>query len=187
MDLSPLHGSDLLEFNSGDPGGRIGPTLDGGKPDVRNLKLQFVECDEGDICFLCSSGVAMNFDPQEMDVQPKAIDNTLAVDKWSDLIGDLGRASDVKNTYRTKKMEEILKKQEGDITAEQVSTALIDYCVNLTLAMRDFMQQNPGTKQPRDKSKYPGRFSHVTAVCCRVGKVPQLSKSKLLLLTSKKK
>lgn len=151
---------------------------------MRNLKLHFAECDEGDICFLSSSGVAMNLDPQEMDVQPRFIDGMLGNDKWSELIGD-PRARDAKNTYRTKKIEEILRNQ-GDITPELISASLISYCVTLTEAMREFMQKNPGTKQPRDKSKFPGRFSHVTAICCKVGKVPQLSKSKLHLLGRKK-
>jgi hypothetical protein len=44
-----------------DPGGRLGPTLEGGAPDLRNLKLYCVFCEEGDLIIAASDGVHDNF------------------------------------------------------------------------------------------------------------------------------
>lgn len=39
-----------------DPGGRLGPYLEGGVPDLRNLSLYFCPCDENDLLILVSDG-----------------------------------------------------------------------------------------------------------------------------------
>lgn len=38
-------------------GGRIGPYLEGGTPDLRNIDLYFTMCDEGDFIIILSDGV----------------------------------------------------------------------------------------------------------------------------------
>jgi hypothetical protein len=43
-----------------DPGGRLGPTLEGGAPDLRNLRLYNYFCDENDIVVIVSDGVHDN-------------------------------------------------------------------------------------------------------------------------------
>lgn len=43
-----------------DPGGRIGPQLPNGAPDLGNLRLYSVSCDEGDYILLMSDGVHDN-------------------------------------------------------------------------------------------------------------------------------
>ncbi len=47
-------------------GGRIGPWIGQGAPDLRNLKLYFYGCEQDDICFVCSDGIHDNFDPQQV-------------------------------------------------------------------------------------------------------------------------
>lgn len=43
-----------------DPGGRIGPYKEGGRPDLRNLSIHAVPCEEGDIFTLVSDGIHDN-------------------------------------------------------------------------------------------------------------------------------
>jgi len=54
-----------------DPGGRIGPYLPGGTPDLRNLDLYFHPCSKGDIILVLSDGVHDNLDPQQLGKLPK--------------------------------------------------------------------------------------------------------------------
>jgi hypothetical protein len=56
-----------------DPGGRIGPYLDGGAPDYRNLAMFFILCEEGDMIFATSDGVFDNFDPEYLGKRPNEI------------------------------------------------------------------------------------------------------------------
>lgn len=56
----------LLDFrhnitDARDPGGRLGPQLANGEPDLRNLTVFFSECVEDDIIFVVSDGVHDNF------------------------------------------------------------------------------------------------------------------------------
>lgn len=46
-----------------DPGGRLGPYLDNGLPDLRNLQLSFTPCDENDIIIVLSSTAFYNMVP----------------------------------------------------------------------------------------------------------------------------
>jgi len=56
--------------NASDPGGRLGPRSEDGKPDLRNLNVYFQLCKKGDLLLLVSDGVHDNFDPQQLGVQP---------------------------------------------------------------------------------------------------------------------
>lgn len=44
-----------------DPGGRIGPHLNDGSPDLRNLSVYYCDCEENDVIALLSDGVHDNF------------------------------------------------------------------------------------------------------------------------------
>lgn len=58
--------SDITEGNrtnitdARDPGGRLGPYLEGGAPDLRNLKVYSKLCNPGDILFVVSDGIHDN-------------------------------------------------------------------------------------------------------------------------------
>ncbi len=49
-----------------DPGGRLGPYLDAGAPDVRNLRVFFELCREGDTVLLMTDGIHDNLDPKSL-------------------------------------------------------------------------------------------------------------------------
>jgi hypothetical protein len=57
--------------DSKDPGGRLGPYIYQGAPDLRNMKLYFTGCNEGDLIIICTPGVHDNFDPQVNGYTPK--------------------------------------------------------------------------------------------------------------------
>jgi len=56
-----------------DPGGRVGPFLEDGCPDLRNFHLYICQCMEEDMIFLVSNGVSENFDPEYLGLSPRDI------------------------------------------------------------------------------------------------------------------
>ena len=67
-DITPGNRGNLTDAT--DPGGRLGPYLDGGLPDTRNLALFFARGGEDDVLVFCSDGVHDNLDPQSLGVAP---------------------------------------------------------------------------------------------------------------------
>eukprot|EP00010_Vexillifera_abyssalis_P008882 CAMPEP_0201544274 /NCGR_PEP_ID=MMETSP0173_2-20130828/874_1 /ASSEMBLY_ACC=CAM_ASM_000268 /TAXON_ID=218659 /ORGANISM="Vexillifera sp., Strain DIVA3 564/2" /LENGTH=520 /DNA_ID=CAMNT_0047952335 /DNA_START=33 /DNA_END=1595 /DNA_ORIENTATION=- len=58
-----------------DPGGRLGPYLADGEPDLRNLRLYYVPCKPGDQIVITSDGVYDNLDPQTLGLLPSDLDS----------------------------------------------------------------------------------------------------------------
>lgn len=56
-----------------DPGGRLGPQLEDGSPDLRNLSAFWYPCKENDIIFIVTDGVSDNLG---------IIDRILCANKW---------------------------------------------------------------------------------------------------------
>ena len=98
-------GSRLNLLNPSDCGGRVGPISGEGEPipDLRNLKLNFVECNKGDLLWVVSDGVHDNIDPQWMGLMPKDMGHpTLAeVEGWGHdiLNNDQDLLARVKNDF----------------------------------------------------------------------------------------
>jgi len=65
-----------------DPGGRLGPQLDKGMPDLRNLSTREIVCDDGDIIFMVTDGVHDNLDPQYLGKSPKSFGLDSPDGKW---------------------------------------------------------------------------------------------------------
>ena len=152
-----------------DPGGRIGPWIGEGAPDLRNLKLYFVGCNVGDIVFLATDGVHDNFDPQQLGKLPKEVSTQLEGEDWKEYFGN-SSADKVKNTFRVKLLRETIHASSRDVTPVEITSSVINHCVNLTKKCRDFMENNPQIKkQPSDIKEYPGKFDHTTIVALSVG------------------
>ena len=49
-----------IVMDARDPGGRLGPYMEGGGPDLRNLRLYFLRCCQGDIITVVSDGIHDN-------------------------------------------------------------------------------------------------------------------------------
>ena len=101
-----------------DPGGRIGPYLDGGMPDTRNLALFFARCGEDDVLVLCSDGVHDNLDPQSLGVDPGDLAPAFAGRTWDEacaLDGDL--SARVKERFAGERLAALVGRQTDRMRA----------------------------------------------------------------------
>jgi len=156
-----------------DPGGRLGPHLSGGTPDLRNLDLYFQCCMAGDIIFCVSDGVHDNFDPQQIGKVP--LDFNIKCDNWEEAEKQFGEETEeVKTKFRSelfeKKIAEITHDHAEKLLPEQLVDSILSYCHDLTTKSREFLEQNLNKKLPADFAEYPGKLDHATMVAVQVGK-----------------
>eukprot|EP01113_Clastostelium_recurvatum_P019328 TRINITY_DN2278_c1_g1_i3.p1 TRINITY_DN2278_c1_g1~~TRINITY_DN2278_c1_g1_i3.p1 ORF type:complete len:426 (-),score=78.94 TRINITY_DN2278_c1_g1_i3:30-1307(-) len=181
-----------------DPGGRLGPYLGHGAPDLRNLRLCFSPCEQNDLVMIVSDGVHDNFDPQTMGKTPKEAGYHDDV-KWEtlshqDLIV-------LKQTFRNTLLSEVIFSQTSpassssssssststlpstsstpsstsshailyDINPDIVTERILRHCLETTRTSREWMEAHPGKRQPPDYRAYPGKMDHTTCVTYRVG------------------
>jgi len=90
-------------LNASDCGGRIGPHLDGGAPDLRNLSVFFEPLNEGDWVAMVSDGVHDNLDPQQMGKLPRDIG--VPLETWKEFYEHDSEAMDIKADWAIKYME----------------------------------------------------------------------------------
>jgi hypothetical protein len=147
-----------------DPGGRLGPYLDGGAPDVRNLKVFFELCREGDIVILMTDGVHDNLDPKSLGKEPSDFGYQVA---WEALPADTTER--IKQGFQAELLSKVLA---GATTPKQVVDTLTGYSQKVTRAGREFMEANPRAKQPSDYKAYPGKMDHCTCLAVPVGVQP---------------
>ena len=79
-DITPGNRGNLTDAT--DPGGRLGPYLDGGLPDTRNLALFYARAAPDDVLVFCSDGVHDNLDPQSLGVDPGDLAPAFAGRAW---------------------------------------------------------------------------------------------------------
>eukprot|EP01112_Ceratiomyxa_fruticulosa_P016243 TRINITY_DN4877_c0_g1_i2.p1 TRINITY_DN4877_c0_g1~~TRINITY_DN4877_c0_g1_i2.p1 ORF type:complete len:582 (+),score=124.48 TRINITY_DN4877_c0_g1_i2:1929-3674(+) len=158
-----------------DCGGRLGPHLDEGKPDLRNLNLFCTSCDEGDLIFMVTDGIHDNFDPQHLGKLPQDMPKEFNLCQgkegvqWEDV--DAGKAIASKNAYTTQFVEKLL---DGVENPKEISNRLIEHCVQVTKKSRDYMESNNGKRIPDNYVDYPGKMDHTTVLAFKVGKVGTL-------------
>ncbi|KAL6043570.1 PPM-type phosphatase domain-containing protein [Balamuthia mandrillaris] len=92
-----------------DCGGRIGPTLANGEPDLANLTLSWGPCHEGDLIWLVSDGVYDNLDPQYNGIQPSGLGHAAAT--WDEISSS--DAHLLKNEYLCRIMQDRLFGDNG--------------------------------------------------------------------------
>ncbi|KAN0039978.1 hypothetical protein ACTA71_011860 [Dictyostelium dimigraforme] len=149
-----------------DPGGRLGPYVGQGWPDLRNLKLYFTFCEENDIALIVSDGVHDNLDPIMLGKTPDEVN--IDAKGWEDLHqDDLLRA---KTQFMKSLLEEmIFKNPDEKISPTDITNKIIDHCSTVTKNAREFMQEFPNKKQPNDYREYPGKMDHTTVVAYKIG------------------
>jgi len=157
-------------LNVSDPrdcGGRLGPHLDEGKPDLRNLNLFCASVEEGDIIFIVTDGVHDNLDPQHLGKLPKDMPKefNLHGDKWDDV--DVAKATYAKNQSVTTLIQSLL---DGTDDPKQITDRLVDHCILVTKKSREYMESNGGKRIPDDYVEFPGKMDHTTCLCFRVGR-----------------
>ena len=160
-------------LNVTDSGGRLGPTTVTCKPDLRNLKISYVECHAGDMIVIGSDGFHDNFDAQSLGKLPVDLG-------WSDVTWEGMDPSDtalLKNLYRCwyLKHKIFTLSQVCPPTPALVVNRVIRHCYQTTLKSREFMEIYEGKKLPENYLEYPGKMDHTSCVCVEVGKLPRPS------------
>jgi len=147
-----------------DPGGRLGPYVGHGWPDLRNLRLYFAPAEEGDIIVVMSDGVHDNFDAQTLGKLPHEI--SLPQKTWEEFTTD-GLLQAKADYMRTLFGEVIFA--DGDLTPKAITDKIMKYCWNITSKSREFMEKNPNKKQPTDYKGFPGKMDHTTCITFLIG------------------
>jgi len=152
-------------LSESDCGGRLGPFLDGHKPDLRNLSLKYVEVLENDLLFLVSDGVHDNLEPYQLGIAPKELD--LNVKEWSELPD---RGEEVKAKYRVNLLKKIIQSvPEQNRNPKELTAAVLEHCLQTNQKSTNWMVANPTKRIPTNYLEYPGKMDHTTCVCIRVG------------------
>lgn len=167
--------TDVTAFNRiaisdpSDPGGRIGPYVEGSCPDLRNLSLFVTECSADDILFLVSDGVHDNLDPENLGISP----NLLGASRpsWSEIESDEARL--LKKVYMENMFCDIVlasidPKGSGQVLPQLCVKKLLENAFNITVSSRKFVEEGLGTRLPLDHDNYPGKCDHTTAVAFKV-------------------
>ncbi|KYR02720.1 protein phosphatase 2C-related protein [Tieghemostelium lacteum] len=180
-----------------DPGGRLGPYVGQGWPDLRNLKLYFSFCEENDIALIMSDGVHDNLDPIMLGKAPS--DLNINAKGWEELNQDellkaktsfmkslieelvfeqqqsnLNNSSNSNSTIpvngsSSSNVEQNGKSHKKIINPIDITSKLIDHCSKTTHRARDFMEKYPNKRQPNDYKEFPGKMDHSTCVTFQIG------------------
>eukprot|EP01121_Diplochlamys_sp_Union-15-3_P014403 TRINITY_DN4586_c0_g1_i1.p1 TRINITY_DN4586_c0_g1~~TRINITY_DN4586_c0_g1_i1.p1 ORF type:complete len:604 (-),score=86.68 TRINITY_DN4586_c0_g1_i1:60-1823(-) len=165
----------------GDPGGRLGPYMFSGTPDLRNLMVYDISCDLDDMILITSHGVHENFDPENNGLTPlEALREaeytetlsereTQEAQSWATL--DPVTSQSYKNSYRSHKLTKLINGIKPPITPRIVTKNIIDYCTRNTQSVREYMELNPNTRYPNDHKLYPGMMEHSTCITFQVERI----------------
>ncbi|KAH3762246.1 cyclophilin B [Pelomyxa schiedti] len=163
---------EVLDITSGnrcvdlrDPGGRLGPYVGQGSPDLRNLQLYYHVCKPGDVVMLVTDGIYDNFDPVQLGNTPR--DMGIDANAWPQVPKPVVETT--KKAFLAKFINDLYSTHP--VTPASMVNVAVDHAIVTTTPTRDFMEANPGQKQPSDYKKYPGKMDHTTAVAYRVGPV----------------
>lgn len=171
-------------YDPRDCGGRLGPHLDEGKPDLRNLNLFCAPCMDGDLIIIVTDGVHDNLDPQHLGKVPKDLPKefNLTGDKWDEV--DAAKATYAKTSYTTELLQSLLatssstSSSQDEVpptpTPKEVADIITAHCIQVTQKSRDYMESNQGKRLPEDYVQFPGKMDHTTCLCFRVGRFPTL-------------
>ncbi len=153
-----------------DPGGRVGPQMKNGMPDLRNLRVSYCICEENDILVLTSDGLSDNFDPEFQGLLPREV-GLGNVDKWADA-ADATAAIKAKGDWGCAKMAQLVdaaaKEKNVDVSPRLVVGTLVEYCVSLTQSSRDWLENVAVGQLPENYKLYPGKMDHTSLIAFRV-------------------
>eukprot|EP01119_Soliformovum_irregulare_P008789 TRINITY_DN2189_c0_g1_i2.p1 TRINITY_DN2189_c0_g1~~TRINITY_DN2189_c0_g1_i2.p1 ORF type:complete len:438 (+),score=84.53 TRINITY_DN2189_c0_g1_i2:343-1656(+) len=88
-----------------DCGGRLGPYVGDGEPDLRNVFVYYTMCSENDTILLLSDGVHDNLDPQTLGMTPRQLDSSLDYTEWKDIPPEL---EPLASSLKTRHMQNFL-------------------------------------------------------------------------------
>jgi hypothetical protein len=170
-----------------DPGGRLGPYVHDCEPDLRNLSLGCVPCEEGDIICVVSDGVHDNLDPAFLGYEPSDLGlgrpGDLAYKDW-DSIEDKTLVLKAKTAFVHEFLQLNVLGEEGKAEAQRIQNEgiaaastfvdtssisitpalltrrLIEHCWRTTARSREFVEQRPNSHLPLDYKTFPGKMDH---------------------------
>lgn len=96
---------------SHDVGGRLGPYIGKGEPDLRNLRLRSVVMGEDDILFVVSDGIHDNLDPIFMGKTPKEVG--MEGDSW-EAIRSSETAKKARDDYAMQVLQALITRRVKD-------------------------------------------------------------------------
>jgi len=175
-----------------DCGGRLGPYVGDGAPDLRNVAVDYTMCEENDLILMMSDGVHDNLDPQILGKLPKDIGpEWSSIADWTSfpseesaeaakiqfmkkfLGDDVIGGGEEERKQRLKVCSFAAPEDEGMYSPSNITTRLIKHCMEITGKSRQWMEQNPKDKLPNDYVEYPGKMDHTTCVAIKVGNYEQ--------------
>lgn len=110
--------------DANEPGGRLGPFVDNGQPDLRNLALFYEECDADDVLLLCTDGVHENLDPARLGVAPAALAPAFAGLTWEQAAArDPALCTLAHAMFAEKRLENLLERQLPRMVAAAASSS----------------------------------------------------------------
>eukprot|EP01119_Soliformovum_irregulare_P023471 TRINITY_DN8192_c0_g1_i1.p1 TRINITY_DN8192_c0_g1~~TRINITY_DN8192_c0_g1_i1.p1 ORF type:complete len:170 (-),score=61.90 TRINITY_DN8192_c0_g1_i1:44-553(-) len=140
-----------------DPMGRLGPHLQSGDPDLRNLKLYFEEFQEGDVLLLLNQTAWMNYIPEISGKIPR--DFNLNAVTWEQAREEY--PDEVPKIYQSQ-LQDLLTQQfrtcvkDNILQLEDVKNVIESYVCDVPSAMNEFMEKNPRKKNPKELPGYLG-------------------------------
>uniref|UniRef100_A0A7S4P4A0 PPM-type phosphatase domain-containing protein n=1 Tax=Paramoeba aestuarina TaxID=180227 RepID=A0A7S4P4A0_9EUKA len=156
--------------SNNDPGGRLGGYLNG-LPDLRNLRVFVCELKENETVMLVSDGVYDNLDARHLGLLPQDIKGIQEYgDRWDMLPDDPKIKSLTWGWLRENFFNVVIKDkvEEGDKMLESLVETLLQHALDTTSSSREFMQQNPHKRLPKDYRTYQGKMDHTTCICYRI-------------------
>jgi len=187
-------------YDPKDCGGRLGPYVGNGGPDLGNVMVYYTFCEEDDLLLILSDGVHDNLDPQVLGKTPADCGPDWDdVKDWTEFKSDddyhsakaaymkeflsdqliLGGESDDKMRSKvfassvntnTTSKESPIPPGDPAISPAAITSRIMKHCLAVTSKGREWMEQNPKEKLPNDYVEYPGKMDHATAVVIRVAK-----------------
>ena len=122
-----------------------------GNPDLRDLNLTYIPCDEDDLIIMCTPGVSDNFDPVLRGEMSENEDNAL---------------------LRNKMSLELAQSLVGDNpTVTSVVENWIEHAKQTTRISREFIEEDSSRVLSSNRKIHPGKMDHATCICFRVGRV----------------
>jgi len=111
-----------VAVDASDPGGRLGPYVGNGQPDLRNLSLYFEICQPDDIVIMCTDGVHDNLDPAMLGIDPEEVLPDFAGMTWDqacEFNHELGSVT--RSVFSEKRLELLIGKQLEKAISDEIA------------------------------------------------------------------
>ena len=175
----------LSPFDLRDPGGRLGPYIYQGAPDLRDLSFSHAFCSEEEFVILCTDGVYDNFDPELSGLSPKDVPTFLGNSTASNAIADIrpeqfkakweqldaNTSAELRAACRVRTLEQIIDGGDPALSARSIMRSIVNHSIRQTRSAREYLEQNTTQRLPTDYTQYPGALDHLTCLAFQIGPV----------------